>query len=85
MAADTTGTKKPDTAHFLFALKVLGIKPEETLVVGDNIKRDMVPARKLGLRTAYASYGDWRPREEMNQCFDFRLDTFSDMLNIPGL
>ncbi|AKJ38045.1 HAD family hydrolase [Methanosarcina barkeri] len=85
VAADTTGTKKPDPAHFLFALKVLGIKPEETLVVGDNIKRDMVPARKLGLRTAYASYGDWRPREEMNQCFDFRLDTFSDMLNIPGL
>lgn len=82
VAADTTGTKKPDPAHFLFALKELGIKPGETLVVGDNIKRDMVPARKLGLRTAYASYGDWRPGEEKDQCFDFRLDTFSDMLDL---
>lgn len=85
VAADMTGTKKPDPAHFLFALEALEIKPEETLVVGDSIKRDMIPARKLGLKTAYASYGDWRPGEETDQCFDFRLNTFSDMLDIPGL
>jgi putative hydrolase of the HAD superfamily len=40
----------------------------------------MVPARKLGLKTAYASYGDWRPPEEMDLCFDFRLNTFADLL-----
>ncbi|WP_292378671.1 HAD family hydrolase [Methanosarcina sp. UBA289] len=85
VAADTTGTKKPDPTHFLFALEVLEITPEETLVVGDSIKRDIVPARKLGLKTAYASYGDWRPGEEADQCFDFRLNSFSDMLDIPGL
>lgn len=85
VAADTTGTKKPDPAHFLFALQALGTKPGETLVVGDNIKRDIVPAHKLGLKTAYASYGDWRPGEEKDQCFDFRLDKLSDMLDIPGL
>jgi putative hydrolase of the HAD superfamily len=85
VAADMTGTKKPDPTHFLFALETLGIKPEETLVVGDSIKRDIAPARKLGLRTAYASYGDWRPGEKTDQCFDFRLNTFSDMLDIPGL
>ncbi len=85
VAADTTGTKKPDPSHFLFALEALGIKPGETLVVGDSIKRDIAPARKLGLKTAYASYGDWRPGEETDQRFDFRLDTFSDMLDIPGL
>ena len=85
VAADMTGTKKPDPAHFLFALEALGIKPEESLVVGDSIKRDMVPARKLGLKTAYASYGDWRPAEETDQCFDFRLNAFSDLLDLSGL
>jgi putative hydrolase of the HAD superfamily len=85
VAADMTGTKKPDPAHFLFALEALGTKPGETLVVGDSIKRDIVPARKLGLKTAYASYGDWRPEEETDQCFDFRLNTFSDLLEIYGL
>lgn len=85
VAADMTGTKKPDPAHFLFALETLGIKPGETLVVGDSIKRDIAPARKLGFKTAYASYGDWRPGEETDQCFDFRLNTFSDMLDIPWI
>ncbi len=80
VAADMTGTKKPDPEHFLFALRALGTKPEESLVVGDSIRRDMAPARKLGLKTAYASYGDWRPAEEEDKCFDFRLNTFSDLL-----
>jgi len=85
VAADTTGTKKPDPAHFLFALEALGIKPGETLVVGDSIRRDMAPARKLGLKTAYASYGDWRPEKETDQCFDLRLKSFPDLLEIRGL
>lgn len=80
IAADMTGTKKPDPAHFVFAMQALGTRPEESLVVGDSILRDIVPARKLGMKTAYASYGDWRPPEEMDLCFDFRLDTFSDLL-----
>ncbi len=84
VAADMTGTKKPDPTHFLFALEALGIEPQETLVVGDSIRRDMEPARKLGLKTAYASFGDWRP-EEADQCFDLRLNRFSDLLEISGL
>jgi putative hydrolase of the HAD superfamily len=84
VASDMTGTKKPDPAHFLFALHSLGTKPEESLVVGDSIRRDMAPARKLGLKTAYASYGDWRPEEEMDPCFDFKLNTFSDLLGCIG-
>ncbi|WP_231591776.1 HAD family hydrolase [Methanosarcina sp. WH1] len=84
VSADMTGTKKPDPAHFLFALDILGLKPEESLVVGDSIKRDMAPARRLGLKTAYASYGDWRPTEETEQCFDFQLKTFQDLIGYIG-
>jgi putative hydrolase of the HAD superfamily len=84
IAADTTGTKKPDPAHFLFALQALGTRPEESLVVGDSIRRDIVPAHKLGLKTAYASYGDWRPAEKMDHCFDLKLKVFSDLLGHIG-
>jgi putative hydrolase of the HAD superfamily len=80
VSADMTGTKKPDPAHFLYALDALGLKPEESLVVGDNIKRDMAPARRLGLRTAYASYGDWRHAEKKERCFDFQLNAFQDLM-----
>ena len=84
VSADMTGTKKPDPAHFLFALDALGLKPEESLVVGDSIKRDMAPASRLGLKTAYASYGDWRPTEETEQCFDFQLNAFKDLMGYIG-
>ncbi|AKB28379.1 Hydrolase, HAD superfamily [Methanosarcina siciliae T4/M] len=80
VSADMTGTKKPNPAHFLFALEALGIKPEESLVVGDSLKKDMAPARRLGLKTAYASYGDWRPLEVIEPCFDFQLNTFPDLV-----
>jgi putative hydrolase of the HAD superfamily len=82
VSADMTGTKKPDPAHFIFALQALGTEPEENLVVGDSIRRDILPARKLGLKTAYASYGDWRPEEKIDPCFDFKLNTFSELLDI---
>jgi putative hydrolase of the HAD superfamily len=85
VSADMTGTKKPDPAHFLFALEALGLNPEESLVVGDSIKRDMAPARRLGLKTAYASYGDWRPAEEIEKCFDFQLNTFQDLIGYIGI
>ncbi|WP_440945237.1 HAD family hydrolase [Methanosarcina sp. T3] len=84
VSADMTGTKKPDPAHFLFALDALGIKPEESLVVGDSLKRDIAPARRLGLKTAYASYGDWRPSEKSESCFDFQLNTFPDLIGCIG-
>ena len=83
VAADMTGRKKPDPEPFLFALRSLGVKPGETLVVGDNLIRDIAPARKLGLHTAYAAYGDWkewRNPGETAQAFDFRLDAFPDLL-----
>jgi len=84
VAADMTGRKKPDPEPFLFALRSLGVKPEETLVVGDNLPRDIAPARKLGLHTAYAAYGDWknwRKPGETVQAFDFRLNAFPDLLH----
>ena len=84
VSADMTGRKKPDPEPFLFALRALGVKPGEILVVGDNLLRDIAPARKLGLRTAYAAYGDWkewRNPGESAQAFDFRLNTFPDLLN----
>jgi putative hydrolase of the HAD superfamily len=53
-----TGAKKPAPDAFLLALKKLGTQPSETLLVGDSIRRDIAPAKELGMVTAYAKYGD---------------------------
>lgn len=45
------GTIKPDPKMFKEALKRAGCRPEESLMIGDNPKDDIVPARKLGINT----------------------------------
>jgi len=40
---------KPDPRAFLFPLKKLKVKPKETLMVGDEIERDLIPAKNLGM------------------------------------
>ncbi|MGA9116386.1 MAG: HAD-IA family hydrolase [Bacteroidota bacterium] len=55
---DDTGERKPSPAPFLRALRLLGVSPEETLMVGDWAERDMVGAAQLGIITVFARYGD---------------------------
>ncbi|MDD5656340.1 MAG: HAD-IA family hydrolase [Elusimicrobia bacterium] len=52
------GAPKPAPEPFRRALKILGTKPEETLMVGDWAERDITGAKRLGIRTAWARYGD---------------------------
>ena len=40
---------KPDPKAFLAVLNKLKVKPEEVLMVGDEIERDLIPAQKLGM------------------------------------
>lgn len=51
----------------------------EILMVGDSIARDLVPARKLGLKTALSKYGQTETEEGL---IDYELRTFDDILEI---
>lgn len=58
---DMTWEKKPSHIPFLYALKSAGIPPDEagdTVFIGDSPRRDIAPARKIGMHTVYARYGD---------------------------
>jgi putative hydrolase of the HAD superfamily len=58
ITTDMTGCKKPAREPFLLALRMLGTRPEETLLIGDSIRRDITPGKILGMITAHARYGD---------------------------
>jgi putative hydrolase of the HAD superfamily len=47
------GIGKPDPRIFELALRELGANPEETVFVGDSYERDMMPARRLGMKTIW--------------------------------
>lgn len=55
---DKTGYKKPHHAPFECAMNLLNVTPFETIYIGDSIRRDIEPAKALGLATVYAAYGD---------------------------
>ncbi len=55
---DDTGVRKPDPLPFRKALSLLGIRPEEALMVGDWPERDVIGAKRVGIRTVFARYGD---------------------------
>jgi len=48
---ESTKAIKPDIKAFLTALNDLKVFPEETLMVGDDLERDIIPAGKLGIET----------------------------------
>ena len=39
-------------------LNALGLRPDESIMVGDWPERDVVGARQIGMSTAFARYGD---------------------------
>jgi len=58
VAFDDTGHRKPDPAPFRLALERLHVRPEEAIMIGDWAERDMAGAKALGMKTAFARYGD---------------------------
>ncbi len=46
-----TGGLKPDPKVFLKVLNTLNIRPKEAIMIGDSIRRDLVPAKKLGIKS----------------------------------
>ncbi len=77
---DETGERKPSPVPFNAILKKLNVKPEESLMVGDWAERDIVGAAKVGMKTAFARYGDTFNTIEHNA--DYELKDISQIINI---
>jgi putative hydrolase of the HAD superfamily len=83
IAFDMSGLKKPDLGVFHYALQRSGAIPEKSLFIGDSLRRDIAPAKEIGMITAYAAYGD---RNETDRAFsfepDYKLNHISEVLQI---
>jgi len=77
---DDTGVKKPDPKPFQAALDKLELKPAEAIMVGDWAERDMVGAKKVGLTTVFASYGDLQNQQNVEA--DYKVDDIQELLGI---
>ena len=82
---EDTRELKPSPAPFREVLRRLGVEPQEALMVGDWPARDMVGGKQLGMRTAFARYGDTFGTAESGADHDlndvFELVAIVDRLN----
>lgn len=77
---DDSKARKPSPEPFILVLKKLGVEPQEALMVGDWAERDIVGASQLGMKTAFARYGDTFNTQNPNS--DFELNDISELIDI---
>jgi len=77
---DVRGEEKPSMLPFRAAIKKLGVKPEEIIFVGDNPERDILGAKKAGMVTVLAKYGEWKKSMEIRA--DYEIRDIHELLNL---
>ena len=82
ITSEDTGFKKPNPAPFRKALEVLGTKPEETIMIGDWADRDIAGAKALGIRTAWAKYGNTFDTKPKESGAEFELEDVYELVEI---
>lgn len=73
------GIRKPDARIFQLGVEAMGLHPEEVLVVGDSLEKDIAPARQLGCKTAWLEGEGWTPRKDTPILSDWTLHTIKDV------
>jgi len=76
---DDTKKMKPSTKPFEVAFKKLKLKPQQCLMVGDRPERDIKGAKKLGMATCFAKYGN--PKATASEA-DYEIDDIKELLEI---
>ena len=53
------GVRKPDPQIFTLGVEALGMRPDEVVVVGDSMDKDIIPAGKTGCHTVWFKGEGW--------------------------
>ena len=80
ICGDTLEKKKPDPAPLLHAAEQLGVKPEESLMLGDS-KSDVKAARAAGFNIICMSYGYNHGEDIRNYDPDVVIDSMAELPN----
>lgn len=82
IASAEEGLEKPDRRIFELALSRANCKPENAVMIGDRVDNDIIPAKKIGMKTVRVKQGMWKYWEvagEEEQA-DYEVDDMSAVL-----
>jgi len=83
------GVKKPDIKPFKEILRKLNVQADKAMFVGDNVFKDLIPAKKLGsttvlilrnIRVQIDPSGIWK--DEYSIYVDYVINSLFDLINI---
>jgi len=77
---EDTGEKKPSPKPFKKVLSLMEVEPAAAIMVGDWAERDIKGAKALGMRTAWAKYGNEFDTPVSGA--DFELNDIYDLVGI---
>ena len=84
ITSDMSGKAKPSHEPFLLAMSKLGVSASETMLVGDSIRRDIVPAKALGMLAVHAVYGDRNFHEGEREGADCVIQGIQEVIGVVG-
>ncbi len=61
------GVRKPDPAIFALGVKALGLPADNVLVVGDSLRKDILPAESLGCKVMWLKGKGWTAEEDAQE------------------
>lgn len=83
VTSEEAGTDKPHPYIFLLALQKLEVLPDETIMVGDNIKTDIEGANSVGIKSVLLLQGDHdKVSNEKIRQPDFKIKNLSEVMGL---
>jgi HAD superfamily hydrolase (TIGR01549 family) len=83
VTSDDWGAAKRDPGFFRKLIEVSPVGPDQTIYVGDRLDNDIVPAARVGLRTALINRGPWamiwRDDPAASQVPTLRIDSLAEL------
>jgi len=74
VVSSEVGASKPDERIFRVALERIGLKPEEVVMVGNRISKDILGGNRLGMKTVLYK---WNNRYSEKIASEFEKPTFT--------
>lgn len=84
IASAEEGVAKPDKRIFEIALSRANCNPKQSVMIGDRIDNDIVPAKKIGMNTIWIKQGFgkfWNITSDEEKA-DYEVDSLLDICNI---
>lgn len=86
IASAEEGVSKPDKKIFDIALSRANCEAGNAVMIGDRIDNDIVPAKKIGMKTIWIKQGFgkyWQISNQEEQA-DYEVDNLTDLLELLG-